>query len=80
MNEMSRSVIPLLLSHLLKNREEDFCDGTFLMSVFPGRKPIIPISLLTILLPKSRRQFGQGRVAAGFGFLQLQLSVANRAL
>lgn len=27
MNEISRSVIPLPLSHLPKSREEDFCDG-----------------------------------------------------
>lgn len=47
--------------------------------LFFQAESIMPISLLTIL-PKSRKQFGQGRVAAGIGFFPAALSRASCAL
>lgn len=47
--------------------------------LFFQAESIMPISLLTIL-PKSRKKFGQGRVAAGIGFFPAAPSRASCAL
>lgn len=60
MNEFSRSVIPLPLSHLPKTERKISVMfqwfGIFLTSIFPGRKPIVPIPPLTAVLSRSGKQ------------------------